>query len=426
MELIEYTMEQEEMVPAVTRHKGKRYCNRCSNQQQNHFYQDDRGCYCEVCLTFGKSADYRFIARKRLPPLKKADPALSQPIALSDFQTIASNKCLEAYRNGIDMLIFAVCGAGKSEMVYAVILEAIREGKRVCFATPRKDVVLELKPRFQRDFQNIDIIALYGGSPDRGKDGHLILSTTHQLIHYYRFFDLIILDEVDAFPFYNNKTLMYFVHKAKRPGAPIIYLTATPTKELKQAMRKGQIAYTIIPSRFHRHPIPVPRVQLIHGFPSYLRRGKLHPAIERWLNDKKANNKQVYIFVPRLQLGTKLESILKRQGYDAQFVSSKSPDRKEIVKRFRQGSLSFIITTTILERGVTVPHVDVCIIEADDEIFDERAIVQIVGRAGRAKDDPNADVRLFCETYTKGIKEAIRHILMMNRLNERCREKGNR
>ena len=109
MELIEYTMEQEEMVPAVTRHKGKRYCNRCSNQQQNHFYQDDRGYYCEVCLTFGKSADYRFIARKRLPPLKKADPALSQPIALSDFQTIASNKCLEAYRNGIDMLIFAVC-----------------------------------------------------------------------------------------------------------------------------------------------------------------------------------------------------------------------------------------------------------------------------------------------------------------------------
>lgn len=423
-ELIEYTNDVEEVVPAVIRRRGKLYCRRCNNHDRRLFYKDDIGYYCENCLTFGKSSDYRKIRREKNPPLPRVHPSLTKPITLSDLQAIASQKCVQAYNKGYNYLVFAVTGAGKTEIVYEVIMAVIKDGKRVCFATPRKDVVLELLPRFQRDFNNIEIVALYGGSPDRGKDGHLIISTTHQLIHYYHFFDLVILDEVDAFPFYNNETLEFFVQKAKRPQAPIIYLTATPTEKLKRLMRNKQLHYYIIPSRFHKHPIPVPKVNLLSGISTRLSKGKLHPNILSWLREKERIKKQVFLFVPSLNVGEQLEQIMRNLSFNCQFVSSKSPNRKDIVGNFREGALQFIITTTILERGVTVPYVDVCIVLACDDIFDERAIVQIVGRAGRAKDHPYADVRLFCEDYTKGIKQAIRHIKMMNRRNERLKKEN--
>lgn len=423
-ELIEYTMLEEQAIKAVEEKGGRILCHRCHNQKKSRFYKDEEGIYCEECLTFGKSSTNRWIKRVHKPSLPSVTPSLTKVIYLSDLQQIASRKCLEFLREKKDGLIFAVCGAGKTEIVYDVILQAIGEGKRVCFATPRKDVVLELLPRFKRDFSQVDIIALYGGSPDRDKDGHLILTTTHQLIHYYHFFDLILLDEVDAFPYYNNKMLESFIQKAKKPDAPIIYLTATPTKRLKQKMKSGKLDYFIIPSRFHKYPIPVPKVELVKNLKHRIVKGSLPNKILLWLKEKERIQKQVFIFVPSLVLGEKVEVLLKSEGFDCRFVCSTSKDRKAIVSLFREGKTQFIITTTILERGVTVPRVDVCILLSCDDIFDERSIVQIVGRAGRSKDDPTADVRLFCEDYTRGIKDSLQHIKLMNKRNERYKREG--
>ena len=41
------------------------------------------------------------------------------------------------------------------------------------------------------------------------------------------------------------------------------------------------------------------------------------------------------------------------------FVSSKSEERSATVEQFREKELSILVTTTILERGVTFPQVDV-------------------------------------------------------------------
>jgi competence protein ComFA len=316
---------------------------------------------------------------------------------------------------------WTVCGAGKTEIVYDVILKAVNEGDTVCFATPRKDVVLELIPRFKRDFQNVVIVGLYGGTTEKGSVGNLYITTTHQLVNYYHYFDLIILDEVDAFPYYNNKMLESFIGKAKKKESPIIYLTATPTRKLKNLMAQKKLDYFIIPARFHRKPIPLPRVVIVNKLRSKVASGKVPQKILNWLREKDANNKQVFIFVPDIAMGIRLEQLLHH--FSCKFVHSGSSNRKEVIQDFRKGDIRFIITTTILERGVTVSNVDVCIIEANQTIFDERSIVQIVGRAGRDKNYPTADVRLFCEDYTKGIKDSVKHIKRMNRRNEKMKVK---
>lgn len=41
-------------------------------------------------------------------------------------------------------LVHAVTGSGKTEMLFDLIAECMKEGKRACIATPRIDVVNEL------------------------------------------------------------------------------------------------------------------------------------------------------------------------------------------------------------------------------------------------------------------------------------------
>ena len=81
----------------------------------------------------------------------------------------------------------------------------------------------------------------------------------------------------------------------------------------------------------------------------------------------------------------------------------------------RADGLSILLTTTILERGVTFKHVQVIVIAADDPIYNTPSLVQIAGRVGRSADDRDGLV-LFCyHKYTKSIQEAMKQIRMMNR-----------
>lgn len=59
----------------------------------------------------------------------------------------------------------------------------------------------ELAPRLQEVFPYIKVAALYGGSVDKEKDAVLVVATTHQLLRYYRAFHVMVVDEIDAFPY---------------------------------------------------------------------------------------------------------------------------------------------------------------------------------------------------------------------------------
>src|SRR5699024_11525917 len=62
-----------------------------------------------------------------------------------------------------ELLIWAVTGAGKTEMLFPGISEALKNGKRICLATPRVDVVYELLPRLKQAFSHVYIQGLYAG-----------------------------------------------------------------------------------------------------------------------------------------------------------------------------------------------------------------------------------------------------------------------
>ena len=84
----------------------------------------------------------------------------------------------------------------------------MNQGHRVCYCVPRKELVIELYQRLKEAFCNVTIGLLYGGHIEN-VDSNFIVCTMHQL---YRFenqigFQLMIADEVDAFPYYGNDVL---------------------------------------------------------------------------------------------------------------------------------------------------------------------------------------------------------------------------
>lgn len=314
-------------------------------------------------------------------------------------------------------LIWAVTGAGKTEMIYPIIEAELARGGTVLIATPRRDVVLELRPRVQRAFPDRTLVTLYGGSEDRWKRGDITLATTHQLMRFGRAFDLIIIDELDAFPYHNNSELQFAASQVCKPQGTYIFLSATPPAPMQRAVSRNQLPNVRVPVRFHRHPLPVPR--LLHA----TRRNPLPNPLKQALAASLARGAQLFVFVSRIR---EVDIIVSRlQALYAQLriagTSSTDPDRTDKVNDFRKGRIRILVTTTILERGVTVPKTDVFILQADSTLFDEASLVQMAGRAGRSKDDPNGFVYFVSAAKTNAQAGAIRQIRQMNRM---ARKKG--
>ena len=74
------------------------------------------------------------------------------------------------------------------------------------------------------------------------------------------------------------------------------------------------------------------------------------------------------------------------------------------------GELSYLITTSILERGVTVKDLQVIVYHADHELYDEGTLIQISGRVGRKIDAYDGEVIFIASRKTKKMENAIRKI----------------
>ena len=107
-----------------------------------------------------------------------------------------------------------------------------------------------------------------------------------------------------------------------------------------------------------------------------------------------------------------------------QTVYANDEQRIEKVLAMRQGEFQYLVTTTILERGVTFARLNILILGADDEVFSLSALVQIAGRAGRSLQRPKGDVYFVCHEYTKTIKGAIKQIKYLNQKAQRMLRDG--
>lgn len=419
------------MIP--TTHKlfsNKKYiCNRCHNENPEFFaHFNCAKCqqicvYCRHCIKMGRvsscSSLVKWIGpqRKNLSshqPTLKRSHLFQWKGVFTPQQQKASEELIDSVKKNRVHLLHAVCGSGKTEILFPVVAECLMQHKRVCVATPRTDVVLELAPRFQKVFPNIFIQALYGGVAVEKRYSPLIIATTHQLYRFEEAFDVVIVDEADAFPYIFDETLQQAVEKAKKPDAPILYVTATPSDELKEKVEKLKGGYSFIPRRYHGHPLPVPRYVSLFNYQKQITKGKIPKKLRDWTSLRLTNEEPFLLFFPTIELMEKAVPLFQKLHPAIEGVHADDPNRKEKVVALREKKVPGLLTTTILERGVTIPKVQVAIVGAESGIFTASALIQIGGRVGRSAGCPTGDLVFFHHGITFEMDEARKEIMMLN------------
>lgn len=401
-------------IPSMKKERGQLSCQRCGSQIQETWHLPVGAFYCRECLIMKRirsDQELYYFPQERFPE----QDVLKWSGQLTPFQELISQGLLQAVDKKEATLVHAVTGAGKTEMIYQVVAKVINQGGAVCLASPRIDVCLELHKRLQNDFACE--IALLHGDSDPYFRTPLVVATTHQLLKFYQAFDLLIVDEVDAFPYVDNPVLYHAVNNCVKENGLRILLTATSTDELDRKVKQGELKRLSLPRRFHGNPLIVPKPIWLSNFDRNLEKNSLPPKLKNYIEKQRKTAFPLLIFASEIKKGEKLKEILQEKFPNEKigFVSSITENRLEQVQAFRDGELTILISTTILERGVTFPRVDVFVVEANHQLFTKSSLVQIGGRVGRSMDRPTGELIFFHDGLNQSIKKAIKEIKQMNR-----------
>ena len=408
-------LEQAQQLPAIVQEKTGLTCNRCGTKIDKARWKLQIGSYyCRACIQLGRvRSDQKlyYFPQQAFPQ----EEVLRWQGTLTSFQSRVSQELVQSLTESQPMMVHAVTGAGKTEMMYQVVAETIKKGACVCIATPRIDVCIELYKRMTKDF-SCPISLLHGDSEAYFRTP-LVISTTHQLLKFYQAFEILIIDEVDAFPFVDNPVLYHAVSNAKTKNGKLIYLTATSTKELDKKVKKQEIKRVSLPRRFHGNPLVIPRKVWLKDLRKKVEKKQVPRKLLKLIKDQRKNSFPLILFVSEIELGEKFLSLLRRAFTDEiiELVTSKTENRLELVEKFRNQEITILVSTTILERGVTFPKVDVFVIEANHRLFTKSALVQIAGRVGRSMERPTGELLFLAEGTSKEMTQAIKEIKEMNR-----------
>lgn len=333
---------------------------------------------------------------------------LQLDLELTPAQARASRELVEFLDSGeTRILVWAACGAGKTEVAFAAIEAALSKGMQVLFAIPRRSVVRDLAGRLAKVFPGVKTAVHYGGRPWR-QEGPLVLATTHQTLRFHRRFGLVVLDEVDAYPYHGSEMLRLGVERSLAEGGKLIEMTATP----HHIGSKTRII--TIPARYHGSPLPEPRMLKLPlpPFDELADKGlprKISGIIE-------ANPRPWLVFAPTVAavrlIADHLEHTLRRRVCGSW---AGDPRRDQKTDRFAEGGYEVMVATSIMERGVTLANVQVMVLYCDHVIFDANSLIQMAGRVGRKAEHPTGEVWFVGARITEAMREALERIRYLNR-----------
>ena len=405
--------EAQRQLARVLRLTDKRACPRCASPYEEENQLPNGSFYCRECILLGRvrsDQELYYFPQEDFP----RQQSLNWQGQLTPFQAQISQALCQAVDEKRPSLVHAVTGAGKTEMIYAVVAKVLDRGGAVCIATPRIDVCIELHKRLVQDF-NCPIALLHGES-DAYFRTPLVIATTHQLLKFYRAFDLLIIDEVDAFPYADNPMLYQAVNLSTKEDGLQLFLTATSTEELDKKVKSGKLQRLSLPRRFHGNPLVVPSKIWMSGFEKKMDKNLLPQVLIKHIARQRKTGFPLLLFAPEIKTGQQLTTILEKLFPDERigFVSSQTENRLEVVEAFRKKELTILVSTTILERGVTFPCVDVMVVQANHQLYTSSSLVQIGGRVGRSMERPTGDLLFFMEGSNRAIEKAIAEIKTMN------------
>lgn len=207
----------------LIKYKDRNYCVRCGQKLIEN--------RCNMCTEFGPITSETILYKYPYTKYHVENCISLHEFKLTKLQQSASDFIIRNDELNNDVLLWAVCGSGKTEITFEVVLNHLNYGNFVAFVIPRRDILIEIYERFKLMFNNIDITLLSSDFKQK-RNAQMYVLTPNQLMRFKDAFSLIICDEVDAYPFMDDPRFMYAIKAAKRKFATTIYLTSTPSAQL--------------------------------------------------------------------------------------------------------------------------------------------------------------------------------------------------
>ncbi len=399
MSIHRLTINYRDVIPATNETLIEYYCQDLCIRCGSNFEKGK----CMKCTEFGQVTIHTKLYRLPLKyPFTKQIYQVKD-VKLTNLQQQADDYIMRKIDSDKNILIWAVCGAGKTEITFNVIAKYLNEQKYIAFVIPRRDLLLEIAERLEAQFTDA-VIGVISSDVKRNLEAQVYVLTPNQLLRFKDCFALIICDEVDAFPFEEDPRFKYAIQTAQSKGAQVIYLTSTPSEQFLQQDLNTFIIYR----RWHGYLLPVPKLRYVNRL---LIKLKLIPRV---IPKLLSTGRKLLVFVGNIKLGKELNSVLNYRGYKSEFVYANDEERINKITKFKNDEIPILISTTILERGVTFSKINVLVFDADNYTYNLAALVQIAGRVNRKIDDQEGEVIFGFHNKNEVIIKAIKQIEKMN------------
>lgn len=296
----------------------------------------------------------------------------------------------------INRLLQGDVGSGKTIVAFITIFNVILNGYKVCMIVPTEVLAMQHYNEAIHLFEkfNINIRLLVGSVKEKDKkiikeelkgDSPIFLIGTHAILEddvEINKLGYIVFDEQHRFGVSQRSKL---IHKSKEKNCDVLVMTATPIpRTLFLYIYNGMDISTIKELPSNRK-----KVETIHM------KQENRDAIYTILKTEINKGGQCYIVCPLIEESEKMdlvsvESIYNElksselSSYSIGFLHGKMDNKtkNEVMKNFKDGNLDILISTTVIEVGISVSNATVIVIE-NAERFGLSQIHQLRGRVGR-------------------------------------------
>ncbi|MEO7101460.1 MAG: ATP-dependent DNA helicase RecG [Luteolibacter sp.] len=279
-------------------------------------------------------------------------------------------------------------GSGKTFVAMAAMLLAIDSGVQAALMAPTQILAEQHYLTFCRWLEPLGIrIALRTGN--RGEENHLevdgeaqIIIGTHALLYDSVSFGdlgLVVIDEQHKFGVAQRASLI-------RQGVvpDVVVMTATPIPRTLTMTVYGDLDVSLLDEK------PPGRGKIITA----LRIGAKQSDVTKFVKEQLGQGRQAYLVYPLVEESESLKAESATEAFEKwkKRLSSNEvgmihgklrPEEKEdVMRRFREGEIAALVSTTVIEVGVDVPNASVMILH-HAERFGLAQLHQLRGRIGR-------------------------------------------
>ncbi|MBK8037030.1 MAG: ATP-dependent DNA helicase RecG [Verrucomicrobiaceae bacterium] len=305
--------------------------------------------------------------------------------------TEAQKRCLDEIHRDMastapmNRLLHGDVGSGKTVVAFAAMLRAIESGAQAVLMAPTQ-ILAEQHARTAAKWLEplgLSVTLLTSQSRQQGPSSQSdIVIGTHALLFNDELLSnvgLIVIDEQHKFGVAQRAKL---IRKSATPD--VLVMTATPIPRTLTLTVYGDLDVSTIDQR------PRDGVKII----TKVRARTKQAEAAKFLRDQIEEGRQGYIVYPLIDESEKVDAGAAVKGHaewskllaplEVGLLHGKlSPEEKEhVMKRFRDGKLDALVSTTVIEVGIDVPNATVMFIH-DAGRFGLAQLHQLRGRIGR-------------------------------------------